>query len=201
MCTLNDWLWSMKAPRSVGGTRGRAAAVGGCTDGLTGGSAPASLSPFHAASRAAAQPPLPSLTCRHVDEHALLDLPHRLVQLLEVVGDVQGLQGGRGGGAQGVRRAADRPGPCSREQTLGLPPGPSSPMPHQTDRQVQPPSTCTHLHAAVCRHDLVLHVRVPQAQPCEVVQQVLVHHNKLAWRQAGEDRAGSERRRARRKGG
>jgi hypothetical protein len=45
-----------------------------------------------------------------------------------------------------------------------------------------------HRHGAVCRHDLVLGVGVPEAEAGEVVQQVLVHHYKLACR--GSEKGG-----------
>ena len=57
--------------------------------------------------------PRPAHTCRHVHQHTLLDLPHRLVKLLEVVGDVQVLAevggwGGRGSGSKQTGPAAAR---------------------------------------------------------------------------------------------
>lgn len=47
----------------------------------------------------------------------------------------------------------------------------------------------THLHAAIGCHQLVLEQRVPQAQLCQVCQQVLVDHSELATQHtpAGQD--------------
>jgi hypothetical protein len=45
--------------------------------------------------------------CRHVHQHALLDLPDGLVQVLEVVGDVQVLEESRNGGRRGETAAGE----------------------------------------------------------------------------------------------
>lgn len=138
------------------------------------------------------EPPTPSprrstsRTRCHVHQHALLDLPHRLVQLLQAVGDVQVLQqystAGQQSSTVGVsvsKESSTAHGGCQGRLGPSQKKTPPPPTPISTPTASHP-TPCSHLHAAVGGHQLVLHVGIPQAQPDQVVHQMLVQDHKLA---------------------